>query len=116
MAININYVTKKKKNIQPNSGGYYFCPCCSIHLKDTGDLTQALKHGYRDLHDRVDVLMKTCRSQAMASGQYISYIANMDVLTIEQELHERNVEFRHGETRDSLEGKLKNELAGNFSF
>ena len=52
----------------------------------------------------------------MASGQHISYITNIDVLTIEQDLMERDVNVRHGEKREPLETKLKQEISGNLSF
>ena len=100
-------------------GGWFFCPCCTVHVADTNNYNKVLNIPYTDLQDRIDSLTKSslgleaCRNDSF----HILDVEKMDRVQIENELHMHEPQgkksFISGKTSmETLKGRLKTVYKG----
>ena len=94
-------------------GGYYFCPCCGVHLCQTNDITHCYQRQIRSLEDTRSQVIKGKFGMKNSIKKETYPFEKLSALELEGELKSREVNIGHLKpTKKDLLPMLKKELRG----
>ena len=94
-------------------GGYYFCPCCDVHLCQTDDISCCYQQKIMSLQDKQSKVIKGKFGRKNTLKKETCPFEKLSAVELKEELQSRNINLEHLKiTKKDLVPMLKKELRG----